>query len=95
MTPTAKEFFRLKMFPSGEISENHFDLFVFTNSDLKDHIEYAVEFAKLHVKAALDAAAENATSFIDIDENTHVEGNVWSEVDKDSIRNAYPEELIK
>ena len=57
--------------------------------------EKAVEFAKLHVKAELDAGAENATSFIDIDENTHVEGNVWSEVDKDSIRNAYPEHLIK
>ena len=41
--------------------------------------ETMVEFAKLHVKAALEAAAEN----------------VWSKVDKDSIRNAYPEHLIK
>lgn len=44
-------------------------------------------FAKLHVKAALEAAAKQATGVID---------NEWNEavIDKDSILNAYPDKLI-
>lgn len=48
------------------------------------------EFAKLHVKAALLAAAENA----DI---TYTEEKTWdfTYVDKETILNAYPLENIK
>lgn len=51
-----------------------------------------IEFAKLHVKAALEAAAESAVAnFIcyprDVIDDL--------EVDRDSILNAYPDELIK
>ena len=66
MIPTAKEFYKAKC------NEDRF----LSSMNIED---YLIEFAKLHVKAALEAAAEN----------------VWSKVDKDSIRNAYPEELIK
>ena len=52
--------------------------------------EKMVEFAKLHVKAALASAAENAVSITDIDK--YIYGSI---VDKDSILSAYPEELIK
>ena len=56
-----------------------------------------VQFAKLHVKAALEAAVNKAT--IMNDHNSYC-GNTGSEyppnqiVDKDSILNAYPENLI-
>ena len=46
-----------------------------------------IEFAKLHVEAALKAASENATSY--------VIGGLTSEVDEDSVLNAYPLENIK
>lgn len=49
------------------------------------------EYAKLHVKAALSAAAENAEST-----TCYGEGKMcWSCVDKDSILNAYPDENFK
>jgi hypothetical protein len=46
-----------------------------------------IEFAKLHVEAALKEASENAESY--------VIGGLTSEVDKDSILNAYPLTNIK
>jgi len=45
-----------------------------------------IEFAKLHVRAALEAASEKATS-------TRLGFMSW--VDKPSILSSYPEELIK
>lgn len=82
--PTAKEFFD---------SDNG----LYAQYSVKDRngnfipvcsYEKAVEFAKLHVKAALDAAAENATTKVNNESTSII-------VDKDSIRNAYPDELIK
>jgi hypothetical protein len=49
--------------------------------------ETAVEFAKLHVKAALKAAAANAQAIEGW--STGFSGNAAS-VDKESILNAYP-----
>ena len=46
-----------------------------------------IAFARLHVEAALKAASENATSY--------VIGGLTSEVDEDSVLNAYPLTLIK
>lgn len=57
-----------------------------------------IEFAKLHVKAALEAASEKAR--IINDPNSYC-GNTGSEyppdqiVSKYSILNAYPDELVK
>ena len=52
-----------------------------------------VEFTKLHVKAALEAAAENA--FISYHIPTEDDDRIYKEVNKKSILSAYPEELIK
>ena len=50
-----------------------------------------IEFAKLHVMAALKAADDNAdVTVIDVD----MTGSIWG-VDSDTILNAYPLENIK
>ncbi len=55
-----------------------------------------IEFTKLHVKAALEAASEKASLS---DEYTSLNGEpVWArdhDIDKNSILNAYPESNIK
>ena len=52
-----------------------------------DYIKGMIEFAKMHVEEALKQASENAESY--------VIGGLTSDVDKDSILNAYPLDLIK
>lgn len=52
-----------------------------------DVAEAMIEFAKMHVEAALKEASENAESY--------VIGGLTSEVDKESILNAYPLTNIK
>jgi len=47
-----------------------------------------IEFAKLHVQAALEAASEKAEFDVDI------EGN-FTNIDSTSILNSYPESNIK
>lgn len=62
-----------------------------------------IQFAKLHVKAALEAASDNAyVEYIDLHTNeifdyTDVifDANVGADVNKKSILNAYPIENIK
>lgn len=63
---------------------------VYNRNQLK-FLKRAVEFAKLHVKAALEAAAENAQA----KENPadYGTGEIW--VDKKSILSAYPESNIQ
>ena len=53
-----------------------------------------IEFAKLHVEAALKEASENAKAHIDHN-GEWVSTNVKSRVNKDSIINSYPLENIK
>ena len=63
--------------------------------DKADCLEAMIEYAKLHVKAALEAAADKAT-VTPIDHEEISEGSfrpIWG-VDDDSILNAYPENLI-
>lgn len=50
-----------------------------------------IEFAKLHVEAALKAASENAEAIAEPD----YRGGEWYLVNKESILNAYPLENIK
>lgn len=48
-----------------------------------------IEFAKMHVKAALEKASENA-------EATDFNGSGFGvSIDEDSIKNSYPDSLIK
>jgi len=59
---------------------------IINHKDVKDAM---IEFAKLHVEAALKEASENAEQkWIKFTENDY-------EIDKDSILNAYPLENIK
>lgn len=56
--------------------------------------KFMIEFAKLHVKAALEAAAKNAD--IDILNKSAKNPSVTVvTIIEDSILNAYPENLIK
>lgn len=47
------------------------------------------------IKQALEAAAEKANSFIDGDESAYIQGNVWCEVDKQSITKTFEETFKK
>lgn len=58
---------------------------------IKFQKERLIEFAKLHVEAALKAASEKAET--KIDENWSSPGDF--EIDESSILNAYPLENIK
>ena len=49
------------------------------------------EYTANVIKQALEVAAEKADSYIDMNEDTYVEGNIWSEVDKESILNTFEE----
>ena len=59
--------------------------------DIEDAKEALVEFTKLHVQAALEAAADNAEA--KQDHSDYGTGSIW--VDKKSILNAYPSSLIQ
>jgi hypothetical protein len=41
------------------------------------------------IKDTLDTATKEADSFVDVDESTYIEGNVWCEVDKESITSTF------
>ena len=49
------------------------------------------EYTANVIKQALETAAEKANSFIDGDESVYIQGNVWSEVNKQSITNTFEE----
>lgn len=66
-------------YPSNFISETEIE-------------EIMIEFAKLHVKQALKQASESADVIFD---DGQCETNQAYSVDKDSILNSYPLDLIK
>lgn len=64
--------------------------------DIDNFKNALIEFAKLHVKAALEQASENAKL---VDRQEYIGFDIgWTyikEIDKNSILNCYPEENIK
>ena len=60
-----------------------------------DAIESMIEFAKLHVEAALKEVSENFKMKIKDDVHELHMNDDWMEVDKNSILTAYPLENIK
>lgn len=90
-----------KITTAEEFLSNNIDrtIFTFIDDDLEDNTQLAqtlkeclIKFTNLHVKAALEAASEKAT--VDVEEVMgHKTGYV--EVNKESILNAYPENLIQ
>jgi hypothetical protein len=53
------------------------------------------EYTQSVIKQALENAAEEADSYIDMNDDTYVEGNIWSEIDKESITNTFEETFKK
>ena len=86
---TAKEFYLNKVFPTSFINRrDEVELCFETSPDAKQSVEIMIEFAKMHVEAALKEASEKAdTQTIHC---THIQV-----VDKNSILNSYPLEKIK
>ncbi len=82
MIPTAEEFYNKKDVNGLPMSFN----------------EKMIEFAKLHVEAALKAASEKA-KLIKKENRVHYQGEWWSEfenvLDTKSILKAYPKSNIK
>ena len=68
-----------------------------------DQVIAMIEFAKMHVQEALKLASENSfVEYIDLETNEKfdytdvlVDDNISADVNKDSILNAYPLDLIK
>ena len=75
----------------------------YSNISLHDAEQRMIEFAKIHVKAALDAAFLNSEMRISENDTTEFpnftdnydDGYVTITISKNSILSAYPEELIK
>ena len=83
MIPTAEDFLQ----DSFTISHFYNDKYNRMSCFSDDVQKAMIGFAKLHVEAALKASSENAESY--------VIGGLTSEVDKESILNAYPLKNIK
>lgn len=81
MIPTAEEFL-------SQTSMLNKRLFPKKTQDFEQAVDRMLEFAKMHVEAALKAAAEQAEIENDWD-------NQKGNISKDSILNAYPLETIK
>ena len=90
--PSAEEYYSKTLFPSlFKHKPDEIKLWFETNSDAQQSVNIMIEFAKLHVQAALVAASENA----DIRPiNVDFRGTIWG-VDSDTILNVYPLENIK
>ena len=84
--PTADEFFDVILLKHGASFSD-----IESDKLYEDIINRAVEFAKLHVKQALEIAAEVPI----ITKWVHYEEVYESHQDKESIINAYPEDNIK
>lgn len=85
--PTTEELFKEYSY-NISLAEGHYDYYV----DKDDFKEALVKFAKLHVKAALESAAEKVI----IEDDEYIEdGHYTKIVDKQSILDAYPLDNIK
>jgi len=87
--PTAEQFLRFK----SDISEDKTSVEYLTDCEVE---EIMIEFAKIHVQAALEAASNNAS--VEFDEWEDNSGDFQVDflgIDSSSILNAYPESNIK
>lgn len=99
--PTSEEFLvKSDVFSKPEISNFNLVLHRDAHVQAQRNIKQAmIEFAKLHVEAALKAASEKVI-MLDINEDCHIEddeGNYpdFYVIDKTSILTAYPLDQIK
>ena len=87
--------------PSAEEFMNRETLLKYFNDENPFITDMLIKFAKLHVKAALEAAANNLKLYENMRSDTPqimknpFDTNCDFYIDRDSILSAYPEELIK
>lgn len=94
MVPTAEEFWLTKYFSKSTPEKDCQKLWLDCNPQAKESIQIMVEFAKLHVQAALKAASKQAKTKEDV--AIFAEGSYRTQVvDKESILNSYPLKNIK
>lgn len=85
--PTAKELYLKTLFPTSiENKRDAVELWFETDGHVKENIEVMIEFAKLHVEAALKAACTT----LPYDDKMN-----QSMLDTIAILNSYPLEKIK
>lgn len=106
--PTAEEYYSKIMFPTlFKYRPDEIKLWFETNPDAQQSVNIMIEFAKLHVQAALKAADDNSIMYKDLGEGEDgelccvLEKTFYDNYDNpilisaDSILNAYPLENIK
>lgn len=86
--PTAKEFLKDRVYVTQDNSEDVHD-------SLSTVADAMIEYAKLRVKAALEAAADKAKLSQQVSTWNCEPRGVQPEIDKQSILNAYPSSLIQ
>lgn len=79
--------------PAVPTAEEFLDFDIPNNYDYDKAVKSAIEFAKLHVKAALRAASENVE--MHYPDGLGGEGTITMEINKMSILEAYPESNIQ
>jgi hypothetical protein len=87
----------MEKIPTAEelIETSYFHLHLDTDSICLGSIRDAmIEFAKLHVEAALKEASENGQAFVN-GNGEWISSNVTAFINKDSILNSYPLENIE
>lgn len=88
--PTAKEHYLKTLFPvTFENRRDEVELWFETDGHAKEHVEVMIEFAKLHVEAALKEALESIPCL-----GSSSDIATYEEV-RDEVLNAYPSENIK
>jgi hypothetical protein len=99
---TAKEFYLNKVFPTSFINRrDEVELCFETSPDAKQSVEIMIEFAKMHVEAALKAASEKSLIKVSNYKGSHTTEELSvvdytdATVDKDSILNSYSLDNIK
>jgi hypothetical protein len=90
--PTAKEYFLKTVFPVSFVNRrDEIELCFETTPDYQESVEIMIEFAKLHVEAALKAASEGQ-----INRDIYMMLEYGEDMNfKKSILNSYPLENIK
>ena len=86
--------------PTAEEFWNFYKKVMLSNAQNPDFKKCMIEFAKLHVKAALEAASgrvvlKEVTTITNHETPPYMRRKVETVIDKESILNAYPDELIK
>lgn len=76
----------------GPLTEKQKEIYVDSIIQHHDYIQAMVDFAKYHVKLALEQAADNA---LIVDEETGYGANPSFGIDKGSILESYPLENIR